>query len=218
MGGLFSKKEKESRITEQDRAILGLKKQRDQLKQYQRRIEGVLEKDRELARRLLKEGKKDRAKLLLRKKKYQEGLIDQTAGQLDNIEKLCQDLEFSQVQQQVLAGLKEGNTALEKANAVFSLEEVESIMSDTEEAVDKQREIERMLSGGLSEGEEEDVLEELDSILAELEGDKTESLPSVPTTEPVVEEEEEELHLPEVPEGRPKEKERRKEKVAVAAT
>jgi len=217
MGGLFSKKEKESRITEQDRAILGLKKQRDQLKQYQRRIEGVLEKDRDLARRLLKEGKKDRAKLLLRKKKYQEGLIDQTAGQLDNIEKLCQDLEFSQVQQQVLAGLKEGNTALEKANAVFSLEEVESIMSDTEEAVDKQREIERMLSGGLSEGEEEDVLEELDSILAELEGDKTESLPSVPTTEPVVEEEEE-LHLPEVPEGRPKEKERRKEKVAVAAT
>jgi len=61
------------------------------------------------------------------------------------------------------------------------------------------------------------VLEELDSILAELEGDKAKSLPSVPTTEPVVEEEEE-LHLPEVPEGKPKEKERRKEKVAVAAT
>ena len=30
-----------------------------------------LEKDREVAKRLLKEGKKDRAKLLLRKKKYQ---------------------------------------------------------------------------------------------------------------------------------------------------
>ena len=53
--------------------------------------------DRELARKLLKEGKKDRAKLLLRKKKYQEGLLDQTAGQLDNIERLCQDLEFTQV-------------------------------------------------------------------------------------------------------------------------
>ena len=43
MGGIFSKKP-QSRITEQDRAVLGLKKQRDQLKQYQRRIEGVLEK------------------------------------------------------------------------------------------------------------------------------------------------------------------------------
>ena len=34
MGTIFSKKEK-SQITEQDRAVLGLKKQRDKLKQYQ---------------------------------------------------------------------------------------------------------------------------------------------------------------------------------------
>ena len=117
----------------------------------------------------MKDGKKDRAKLLLRKKKYQEGLLDQTAGQLDNIERLCQDLEFTQVtillgrllsifltiytqvQKQVLDGLQKGNDALEKANAVFSLDEIESIMSDTEDAVEKQREIERMLSGGLTE-------------------------------------------------------------------
>jgi len=216
MGGLFSKKEK-SRITDQDRAILGLKKQRDQLKQYQRRIEGVLEKDRELARKLLKEGKKDRAKLLLRKKKYQEGLLDQTAGQLDNIERLCQDLEFTQVQKQVLDGLQKGNDALEKANAVFSLDEIESIMSDTEDAVEKQREIERMLSGGLTEGEEEDVLGELDSILAELEGEALPSLPSVPTSN--VEREEEELELPGVPDHQPEvEKEKKTERVALEAS
>ena len=56
-----------------------------------------------------------------------------------------------QVQKQVLEGLQKGNDALEKANAVFSLDEIESIMSDTEDAVEKQREIERMLSGGLTE-------------------------------------------------------------------
>jgi len=217
MGGLFSKKEK-SRITDQDRAILGLKKQRDQLKQYQRRIEGVLEKDRELARKLLKEGKKDRAKLLLRKKKYQEGLLDQTAGQLDNIERLCQDLEFTQVQKQVLDGLQKGNDALEKANAVFSLDEIESIMSDTEDAVEKQREIERMLSGGLTEVEEEDVLGELDNILAELEGEAVPSLPSVPTSN--VEREEEELELPGVPDHQPQQvgKEKKRERVALEAS
>jgi len=216
MGGIFSKKEK-SRITEQDRAILGLKKQRDQLKQYQRRIEGVLEKDRELARKLLKEGKKDRAKLLLRKKKYQEGLLDQTAGQLDNIERLCQDLEFSQVQKQVLDGLQKGNDALEKANAVFSLDEIESIMSDTEDAVEKQREIERMLSGGLTEVDEEDVLGELDSILSELEGENVSSLPSVPTSK--VEEQEGELELPQVPDHQPQAaKEKKRERVALEAS
>ena len=57
----------------------------------------------------------------------------------------------TQVQKQVLDGLQKGNDALEKANAVFSLDEIESIMSDTEDAVEKQREIERMLSGGLTE-------------------------------------------------------------------
>ena len=52
---------------------------------------------------------------------------------------------YDQVQKQVLEGLQKGNDALEKANAVFSLDEIESIMSDTEDAVEKQREIERML-------------------------------------------------------------------------
>ena len=88
MGGVFGKSKKNvSRITEQDKAILDLKKTRDQLKQYQRKIEGNLEKDRELAKRLVKEGKKDRAKLLLRKKKYQETVLTRTDTQLDNLGK-----------------------------------------------------------------------------------------------------------------------------------
>ena len=86
MGGLFGKEKKaSSRITEHDRAVLELKKQRDKLKQYQKKIEGNLESDRQLAKRLLKEGKKDRAKLMLRKKKYQESLLARTDGQLDNL-------------------------------------------------------------------------------------------------------------------------------------
>lgn len=45
--------------------------------------------------------KRRKAKLLLRKKKYQEGLLDRTDGQLDNLERLVQDLEFAQVEKQV---------------------------------------------------------------------------------------------------------------------
>ena len=150
MGALFSKKEK-SRITDQDKAILNLKKQRDQLKQYQKRILGVLEKDKELARKLLKEGKKDRAKLLLRKKKFQEGLLEKTDGQLDNLERLVHDIEFAEVQKQVIDGLKDGNAALEKANAMFSIDEIEDILADTQEASEKQQEITDMLSGQLSQ-------------------------------------------------------------------
>ena len=37
--------------------------------------------------------------------------------------------------------------ALKAANAIFSIEEIESIMDDTAEAVEKQREIDALLSG-----------------------------------------------------------------------
>ena len=183
MGGVIGKKKNTSRITEQDKAILNLKKTRDQLLQYQKKIEGNLAKDRELAKQLLKDGKKDRAKLLLRKKKYHESLLTKTDGQLNNLETLVHDLEFSQVEKQVLDGLKEGNAALKKANEMFSIDEIEQIMDDTAEAMEKQREIESILSGQLTEDEEEDVLKELEN-LAEDESkvsDKVPELPNVPT-------------------------------------
>lgn len=198
MGAIFSKKEK-SRITEQDHAILGLKKQRDQIKQYQKRINRDLEREKELAKKLLKEGKKDRAKLLLRKKKFLEGVLDKTDSQLDQLERMVHDIEFATVQKQVIEGLKDGNVALEKANAVFSIDEIEDILADTQEAVEKQREIDALLSGELTEEDESAVVEELDKLLmADLEpviaelpsvpSDKVETiedqLPEVPTTEP----------------------------------
>lgn len=217
MGNLFSKKEK-SRITEQDRAVLSLKKQRDQLKQYQKKIQGVLDKEKELAKKLLKEGKKDRAKLLLRKKKFQEGLLEKTDGQLDNLERLVQDLEFAQVEKQVLDGLKEGNAALKKANDMFSIDEVESIMFETQESIDKQREIDELISGTLTQEDEDDVMAELDELIeAEREDvEKDVNLPTVPSEEPV----RDDIELPEVPDQEPEEKAReksKKQKVALEA-
>lgn len=102
MGGLFGKHKKPvSRITEQDKAVLQLKQQRDKLKQYQKRIELNLERDRQLAKKLLSENKRDRAKLLLKKKIYQERLLQNTDSQLEKLELLTHDLEFAQIEVQV---------------------------------------------------------------------------------------------------------------------
>ena len=58
MGGNSSKSNnKASRITEQDKAVLQLKQMRDKLKRYQDKIELQLEKERELAKDLVKNGK-----------------------------------------------------------------------------------------------------------------------------------------------------------------
>lgn len=98
MGALFGKSKKNaSRVTEQDKAILQLKQQRDKLTLYQKKIELNLEKDRQLAKVLLTNGKRERAKLLIKKKIYQEQLLSKTDAQLENLEKLVHDIEYAQI-------------------------------------------------------------------------------------------------------------------------
>ena len=80
----------------------------------------------------------------------------------------------------MLDGLKVGNEALKKANEMFSIEEIEQIMDDTAEAIEKQKEIDALLSGQLSQEDEDDVLKELDDLLASEEN--LEDLPEVPST------------------------------------
>ncbi len=65
----------------------------------------------------------------------------------------------------MLDGLKSGNAALKKANEMFSIEEIEQIMDDTAEAVEKQREIEALISGQLSPHDEHEAEEELKALL-----------------------------------------------------
>ncbi|PAA74857.1 hypothetical protein BOX15_Mlig015664g1, partial [Macrostomum lignano] len=181
-GSIFSKKQpKAASVTEQDRAVLQLKHQRDELKKYQRRVENHMKADKAAAKQLLDAGRKDKALLLLRKKKRQETLLEKADQQLDNLERLVQDIEFAQVQSQVVAGLEAGNKALKELNAFLSLERVEAVLDETQEAVEYQRQVDALLSGGkLTEDDENECEAELDALLAQTETE-TAKLPSVPT-------------------------------------
>ncbi|XP_043936821.1 charged multivesicular body protein 6 isoform X2 [Protopterus annectens] len=189
MGNIFGRK-KRSRVTEQDKAILQLKQQRDKLKQYQKKIGLQLEKERELARQLLRDGKKEKAKYLLKKKRCQEQLLDKTENQISNLEQMVQDIEFTQIEMKVIEGLKVGNDCLKKMHEIMSIEDVERIMEETQDAIDYQRQIDDMLAGSLTDEDEDAILAELDAITQE-----ETTLPEVPT-EP----------LPEVPEAEEEEK------------
>ncbi|XP_032357756.1 charged multivesicular body protein 6 [Etheostoma spectabile] len=184
MGNLFGKK-KQTRVTEQDKAVLQLKQQRDKLRQYQKRINLQLEKERLLAKQLLRNGKKEKALLLLKKKRYQDQLLDKTENQIGNLERMVQDLEFAQIETKVIQGLKVGNECLKKMHEVMSVEEVERIMDETQDAIEYQRQIDDMLAGSLSQEDEDAVLAELEAIT---QGDV--ELPEVPEDE-----------LPDVPEA-----------------
>lgn len=130
-----------------------------------------------------------RAKLILRKKKYQENLLKTTDNELEALEKLTADLEFSQVQQQVLDGLKIGNEALKKIHDVLTIEDVEKIMDETREGIEKQQELDALISSGvLSLDDENSVAAELEELIAStlphIDDDIEEKLPEVPTHEP----------------------------------
>ncbi|XP_013779156.1 charged multivesicular body protein 6-A-like [Limulus polyphemus] len=188
MGILFGKHNKKvSRVTEQDKAILQLKQQRDKLKQYQKKISINLEKERCLAKQLLQNGKKERARLLLKKKRFMEQMLEKTDAQLMNLENMAHDLEFAQIEIQVLDGLKVGNDSLKKMHELISVEDVEKILDETREGIEKQKEIDELLGEGFTQEDEEAISAELDAIIEE-------SLPEAP-----VEAKEEEISLPEVP-------------------
>ncbi|XP_014215760.1 charged multivesicular body protein 6-B [Copidosoma floridanum] len=202
MGMLFSKKKPPSRVTDQDKAVLQLKQSRDKIKQYQKRVEQKIEKEREIAKKLIKNNQKDRALLLLRKKKFQEQILVRTDGQLESLERMVTDIEFAQVEIKVIDGLKIGNDALKKLHALISIEDIEQVLEDTQEGIEKQREINELLSGGLSVQDEDEIEAELDALVAQ-DSVKEKVTSDVP----------EDILLPNVPENEPNKEKAIKSKV-----
>ncbi|XP_055351383.1 charged multivesicular body protein 6-A-like [Paramacrobiotus metropolitanus] len=181
MGNLFGKSKSESRVTEHDKAVLQLKVQRDKVRQYQRRIEITMEKERQLAKRLIQDGKRDRAKLMLRKKRFEESMLAKVEQQLENLDQLLMNLEFTQIEQQVIHGLKVGNDCLKKLHETFRLEDVEKILDESRAGVEYQQEIDSLLSGSISAEDDEAVEEEFEQLFAN-------QLPDVPQDIPVSQE------------------------------
>ncbi|PVI03187.1 charged multivesicular body protein-like protein 6 [Periconia macrospinosa] len=168
------------KISAQDKAILDMKNQRDKLHQYQKKITVLTDREKEIAKECLARGDTKKAKLALRRKKYQESLLAKTDAQLAQLEQLTSDVEFALVQKDVLYGLQQGSSVLKEINREMGgIDHVEKLMEENAEAKAYQQEISDMLANKMSNQDEDEVEEELEALEREL-------LPEAPTKPPVL--------------------------------
>jgi Snf7 protein len=122
------------------RAILDMKLQRDKLRQYQKRITVLTDKETAMAKQMLAAGNKSGALLALRRKKYQETLLSKTDSQLAQLEQLTSNVEFALIQKDVMYGIQQGTKVLNEIHAEMGgLEGVEKMMGENEEAIAYQK-------------------------------------------------------------------------------
>lgn len=176
MGNLFTKDPK--RISDADKAVLTLKTQRRKLLTEQKRIENVIEREIEVVRQLISQKKQDRALLVLKKKKLQQGRLKDLDAWLVNVEKMLGDIEAAKGTNQLYAALKQGHVALKGLQQEVTIQDVEKLMEDNAASKEYQDELSAALSVESSAVEEEDVLAELSAMEAQ-----EAELPEVPQHE-----------------------------------
>lgn len=76
-------------------------------------------------------------------------------------------IESAQVNVSVMESLKIGNESLKQLNNIMSVEAVEAILSDHDEEIEKQREIDVLLAGEFAQGIDDELESELKALMEE---------------------------------------------------
>lgn len=181
------------KITAQDKAIFQLKQQRDKLKQYQKRLNTIIEKQTDLAKKAVLNKQPQKAKFYLRSKKQQESVINTTFDQLNNLEKLIGTIEYKLIEKDVVYGLQQGNRVLQKLNNEMQVEKIYALIDQLEDEKLKVDEVSELLGGAnqLNRSEEEEVDQEFENLQKEIHGKNNQAkeegneLPKIPDTKPM---------------------------------
>lgn len=178
-------------MSSHDKAVMDLKVTRDKLHKYKKKAERERETLIIKAKEQLKLGRKDKAAVVLKAKRYKEQMLSKLEGQLDNVAQLITSIETAQLTTQIMNTLDAGNKVLKQLNEEMPIEKIEEIMQDSAEAVAYQEEVAALLSQSLTSEDTVAVDEEMAEMEKELLGEPV-HLPAAPKTKVEIEVKEQE--------------------------
>ncbi|CAR29233.1 ZYRO0G03828p [Zygosaccharomyces rouxii] len=158
------------KITKNDRAILQLKRSKDEIHKFAKRTDNLIASERVRLKTMIQEDPKHykenpKIRFLLKRIHYQNHLLEQAGDQLINLENLVSTLEFKLVELQFVKGLEHGNEILSKLNKEFK--GADQLMDNVQSQTSYQNEINDVLARSVVGVD--DFEEELDKELDQLE-------------------------------------------------
>ena len=90
------------------------------------------------AKELVKNQQKDRALLVLKLKRFREKEVNNIDAQLLSVLEMIENVEWEYSNMEVMKALKAGNNALNSIHNQMSVEDVEALLEETNEAIQVQ--------------------------------------------------------------------------------
>jgi Snf7 len=113
------------KVTERDKAVLKLKSHRDELEMSLTRVEAMVKEDDEHIRNCLREGRREHAKLLLRRKAIALKREKIAIQSLNSVESMIDTLETQDQTLVFMEALKESTKAIKSLNQVLTVEDMD---------------------------------------------------------------------------------------------
>lgn len=197
--GIFASKDKKgdnrkrpvdqsNQMTQLDKSKLEVKRGKNRISKFSKKLEQQIVKLDQDARNYVKSGNKKKALYTLRLKKLKIKSLDDVEQKILSLEKILLEIESTEMTQESLNAVQNGTNALNEMHRIMSVEDVEQIMADNEEALDEANEIASLLSGESFDLTDEEELEaELNALSGNVNNKndtkvEISNMPNVPTS------------------------------------
>ena len=135
----------QNKISDHDRAILKLKTTRDAMSKYRKKLDSEMESLSRQALILSKRGERDRAKMVLKLKIMKSKGADEVEQKLMNVKVMIDKLDAAGSMIDMFSALEEGKKQLDILNEQVTADDMEILMEETAEAIEKQDEVQNAL-------------------------------------------------------------------------